>query len=112
MASTHVVRPAQYVFGGSTQPLTDLLPDPGQQRTVSICHRIREYCLATKCGCTDGKGHVWPRDNLLRNIKSSPRRLNTDYVDVWQLHNAPVEEVAAGNLVQVMEEVRRAGKVR
>jgi aryl-alcohol dehydrogenase-like predicted oxidoreductase len=84
-----------------------------------IGHRRREYYLATKCGCTVVRGedhddtpHVWTRDNLLRNIDASLRRLRTDYVDVWQLHNPTVRQVEAGGLVQAMEEVRAAGKVR
>ncbi|MBI3625739.1 MAG: aldo/keto reductase, partial [Candidatus Rokubacteria bacterium] len=36
----------------------------------------------------------------------------TEYVDVWQLHNPSVEQVRAGDLVRVMEDVRVAGKVR
>jgi aryl-alcohol dehydrogenase-like predicted oxidoreductase len=59
-----------------------------------ISQRRREYYLATKCGCTIVKGrahdktpHRWTRDCLLHNLDSSLRRLQTDYVDVWQLHN-------------------------
>jgi len=84
-----------------------------------ISHRREEYYLATKCGCTvvnagdhDDTPHVWTRENLLHNIETSLRRMKTDYVDVWQFHNPSVEEVRAGDLVRVMEEVRSAGKVR
>jgi aryl-alcohol dehydrogenase-like predicted oxidoreductase len=38
--------------------------------------------------------------------------MRTDYIDVWQLHNPSVEQVEAGDLVRVMEEVKAAGKVR
>jgi aryl-alcohol dehydrogenase-like predicted oxidoreductase len=38
--------------------------------------------------------------------------MQTDYIDVWQLHNPTVEQVEAGDLVRVMEEVKAAGKVR
>jgi len=84
-----------------------------------LSHRREEYYLATKCGCTvvnagdhDDTPHVWTRENLLHNIETSLRRMKTDYVDVWQFHNPSVEEVRAGDLVRVMEEVRSAGKVR
>ena len=84
-----------------------------------LSHRREEYYLATKCGCTvvnagdhDDTPHVWTRENLLHNIETSLRRMKTDYVDVWQFHNPSVEEVRAGDLVRVMEEVRAAGKVR
>jgi len=38
--------------------------------------------------------------------------MQTDYIDLWQLHNPAVEQVEAGDLVRVMEEVKAAGKVR
>lgn len=84
-----------------------------------ISHRRHEYYLATKCGCTvvnagdhDENPHVWTRDNLLHNIDTSLRRMKTDYVDLWQLHNPSVREVERGDVVRVMEEVKAAGKVR
>jgi aryl-alcohol dehydrogenase-like predicted oxidoreductase len=84
-----------------------------------ISHRRKEYYLATKCGCTvvpagdhDETPHVWTRENLLHNIENSLRRMKTDYVDVWHLHNPSVEQVQAGDLVKVLDEVRATGKVR
>lgn len=84
-----------------------------------IAHRRGEYYLATKCGCTvvdagdhDETPHVWTRGNLLHNIETSLRRMRTDYVDVWQLHNPSVAQVEEGDLLRVMEEVKAAGKVR
>ena len=84
-----------------------------------LSRRRSDYYLATKCGCTvvnagdkDETPHVWTRENLLHNIETSLRRMQTDYIDVWQLHNPTVEQVEAGDLVRVMEEVKAAGKVR
>jgi aryl-alcohol dehydrogenase-like predicted oxidoreductase len=84
-----------------------------------ISQRRGEYYLATKCGCTfENKGdhddtpHVWTRENLLHNIETSLRLMKTDYVDLWQIHNAPVNEVEANHLVEVMQEVQRSGKAR
>jgi aryl-alcohol dehydrogenase-like predicted oxidoreductase len=84
-----------------------------------ISHRRGEYFLATKCGCTfENKGdhddtpHVWTRANLLHNIETSLRLMKTDHVDIWQLHNPSPQEVEAGGLIGVMEEVKKSGKVR
>ena len=84
-----------------------------------ISHRRKEYYVATKCGCTvvpagdhDETPHVWTRETLLQNIETSLRRMKTDYVDVWQLHNPSADQVTAGDLVKVMEELRASGKVR
>jgi aryl-alcohol dehydrogenase-like predicted oxidoreductase len=82
-----------------------------------ISHRRGEYVLATKCGCTfvnkgdhDDTPHVWTRENLLQNIETSLRRMNTDHVDLWQLHNPSVEETRTGDLVAVLQEVKKSGK--
>ena len=84
-----------------------------------ISSRRKEYYLATKCGCTvvdagdhDETPHVWTRDNLLRNIEESLRRMGTDHVDIWQIHNASVEDFENGNLLEAMREVQSAGQVR
>ncbi len=85
----------------------------------AISRRRDEYYLATKCGCMltdkgdhDETSHVWTRANLLHNIETSLKRMRTDYVDLWQLHNPTPDEVTQGELVQVMEEVKKSGKVR
>ena len=100
----------------------DTSPDYGVSEDrigAYISHRRSEYALATKGGCNvdaHGKGgdpgHVWTRERLLANIEQSLQRLRTDHVDVWQLHNAPVEDVDGGELLEVMREVQAAGKVR
>ena len=77
-----------------------------------ISHRRSEYFLASKCGCNiteAGKtlepNHLWTKERLISNIEMSLRRLRTEYLDIWQIHNASVEDVHSGDLVAVMEEV-------
>ena len=84
-----------------------------------ISGRRSEYYLATKCGCHlvdkgdhDETPHIWTRENLLHNIETSLKRMKTDYVDIWQLHNPSVEQVEEGSLLDVMAEVKKSGKVR
>lgn len=84
-----------------------------------ISHRRDEYVLASKCGCTvvnagdhDDTPHVWTRENLLHNIETSLRRMQTDYIDLWQLHNPSVEQTEEGQLIDVLKEIQASGKVR
>jgi aryl-alcohol dehydrogenase-like predicted oxidoreductase len=85
-----------------------------------ISHRRSEYYLATKCGCTvvrkdentDDTPHVWTRENLLRGLHESLQRMKTDYVDIIQLHNPPVEEAEKNGLVAVLQDMQRDGKAR
>mgnify|MGYP001047011375 FL=1 len=102
--------------------LIDTAPDYGanEERIGKyISHRREEFYLATKCGCNidpEGKGlepgHLWTADRVRRNVEHSLRRLKTDHVDLLQMHNPSVEEVERGGLVQVLEEIRQAGKTR
>ena len=100
----------------------DTAPDYGSSEErigAYISHRRDEFFLATKCGCNvspDGvrqdPGHLWSADRLRRNIEQSLARMKTDYVDVLQMHNPTVEEVEQGGLVEVLQEIRQAGKTR
>jgi len=84
-----------------------------------LANRRDEYALATKCGCTmvpagdhDETPHTWTRDHLLWNIDDSLQKLRTDHVDLLQLHNPSVEQVEQGKLVDVLQEIKAAGKTR
>ena len=78
-----------------------------------ISGRRSEYYLATKCGCAPGGGsHIWTRENAVRGLEESLRRLRTDYVDIMQYHNPTVEEVEAGDLIAVLKDMQDQGKVR
>ena len=85
-----------------------------------LAHRRAEFYLATKCGCTvvrrdettDETPHVWTRENLFRCLHESLARLQTDYIDVMQLHNPTVEQTEQGDLVAALQEMKQQGKVR
>jgi aryl-alcohol dehydrogenase-like predicted oxidoreductase len=83
-------------------------------------NRRNQFYLATKCGCcvtrknenTDDTSHVWTRENLYRGLNESLQRLKTDHIDLMQLHNPNVEQCKTGDLVKVLEDMRKEGKVR
>ena len=85
-----------------------------------IARRRKEFYLATKCGCTvvyrdpdtDDTPHIYTRDNLFRGLNESLNRLKTDYIDIMQLHNPPVEETEKNHLVDALKEMVQQGKVR
>lgn len=82
-----------------------------------ISSRRGEYYLATKCGCDPvdkgGKGgHVWSRDQLLKNIAGSLKRLRTDHVDVLQLHNPRGDDVPMDELMDTLKEIQSQGLTR
>ncbi len=56
--------------------------------------------------------HIFTRENIVAGVNQSLERLNTDYIDIIQLHNPTVEDVEKGDLVSVLNDLRRDGKVR
>jgi aryl-alcohol dehydrogenase-like predicted oxidoreductase len=80
-----------------------------------ISSRRKEFYISTKCGC-DPKdkggqgGHIWSRDQLLRNIEGSLKRLRLDYVDILQLHNPKLaENPPVELLVSTLKEIQSRG---
>jgi len=49
---------------------------------------------------------------LRQAVEGSLRRLRTDYLDLFQLHSVPLEVVQRGDWQPVLEELKRAGKIR
>jgi aryl-alcohol dehydrogenase-like predicted oxidoreductase len=84
-----------------------------------ISQRRDAFYVATKCGCHmtyagdhDDTPHFWTRDNLLRNIADSLQKMDTDYVDLLQLHNPSVEQCEEFGLVDTLTELRDMGAVK
>jgi len=68
--------------------------------------------LMTKC-CTHGRG----KDAAFRQLHESLRRLKTDHLDLWQIHevvyeNDPERHFAKDGAVEALAEAKRQGKVR
>ena len=76
--------------------------------------RRDNYIVATKCFFPTGP-NAWDggnsRKNIMRSIDASLRRLQTDYVDLYQLHgwdaNTPIDES-----LQALDDLIKMGKVR
>lgn len=88
-----------------------------------IAHRRGEYFLASKCGCLVGwepdpgrdRGgpHVYTKENIVAGVEQSLRRMNTDHMDLLQVHMTPSRQVLEENsAVETMQELQAQGKVR
>ena len=88
-----------------------------------IAHRRNEYFLASKCGCLVGwapepgrdRGgpHVYTRDNVVAGVEQSLRRMNTDYLDLLQVHMTPSRQVLEeSGTIEAMQELQAEGKAR
>lgn len=82
----------------------------------SLSNGLREkVIIASKGGIAWNERHEikfdLSRENLLREIDESLIRLQTDYIDIYQMHwpdpTTPIEETA-----EVLKELKAAGKIR
>ena len=94
-----------YGFGRSEEIVGKALADKGRRKRVNI---------ATKVALDWNDGRVFrnaSKERIFKEIDDSLRRLQTDVIDIYQVHwpdpNTPIEETAAA-----MEALHRAGKIR
>jgi aryl-alcohol dehydrogenase-like predicted oxidoreductase len=78
----------------------------------AIADRRERVFLMTKV-CTHGRG----RREAMRQLEQSLRRLKTDVIDLWQVHecvydNDPDQHFARGGVIEALDLARRQGKVR
>src|SRR6266511_849849 len=79
----------------------------------AIASRRRECYLFTKCGHSRGWGRAdWRPAALLASIERSLRRLETDYLDLIQLHSCSLAELRRGDAIAALERVRERGWAR
>lgn len=77
---------------------------------IAIADRYSQVTISTKCGCSPNR-HAWTRDNLFRGLDESLERLQTDRIDVMQLHGATVEDCNRHGTVEALQEMREQGLV-
>lgn len=79
----------------------------------AVSHRRKDYYLFTKCGHSSGFDLPdWDVKMLEQSIERSLLRLKTDYVDLIQLHSCSEETLRNGEVIEVLQRARAAGKAR
>jgi aryl-alcohol dehydrogenase-like predicted oxidoreductase len=76
-------------------------------------HDRRDKVFVMTKVCNHGRD----RHVAMRQLEDSLRRLKTDYLDLWQVHevvydNEPELHFAEGGVIEALEQARREGKVR
>jgi aryl-alcohol dehydrogenase-like predicted oxidoreductase len=75
----------------------------------------KEVIIGTKCGeWFDGKNSVYDYSygETRKFIENSLRLLQTDYIDLLQIHSANADVIRSGETLRAMKEAQQAGKVR
>jgi aryl-alcohol dehydrogenase-like predicted oxidoreductase len=94
-----------------------------QQLALAFAHQRDKVVYATKFGYDwenysgerKGQNEI-PQDFsaafVRKALEGSLRRLKTDYIDVWQMHNARMEQVEDGSLYELLNQFKAEGKIR
>lgn len=79
----------------------------------AVSHRRDEFFLFSKTGHSSGISEAdWDPGMMAKQIDRSLQRLKTDRLDLIQLHSCPLELLQQGDVIEVLECAREAGKVR
>lgn len=81
----------------------------------AVRHRRNEFHLFTKCGHTfQGAPEMpaWDPEFLRLSLENSLEKLQTDHVDLLQLHSCGLEVLEAGDVLAFMLEAKESGKTR
>jgi aryl-alcohol dehydrogenase-like predicted oxidoreductase len=79
----------------------------------AIANRRKDFYLFTKCGATDGFTRSdWSRAGILSQIEQSLKNLQTDYLDLIQLHSCSAETLREGEAIAALQEARERGWAR
>ena len=88
---------------------------------ATVAQRRDEYILATKCGHTTDDGdrgipwtehESWTGPAVTESIDRSLRRLQTNHLDIVQLHSCDVDVLEHGEVIEALVQARDAGKTR
>ncbi len=80
----------------------------------TVANRRDEFVLASKCGHVTGgyEGEAWEAKTVRDSIERSLVRLQTDRIDLMQLHSCDVDVLEKGEVIEELQKAKRAGKVR
>jgi aryl-alcohol dehydrogenase-like predicted oxidoreductase len=83
---------------------------------IVLSRKRQDVVIATKVGVTraaDGSLRKdFSKQHIFQAIDGSLRRLRTDYVDLYQVHNPTIEQLRREEIQEAMERLQEIGKVR
>jgi aryl-alcohol dehydrogenase-like predicted oxidoreductase len=77
---------------------------------------VKKVIIATKVGNqwrADGSGWDWNpnKDYIISAVEQSLKRLQTDYIDLYQLHGGTMED-PIDETIEAFEQLQKQGKIR
>ncbi len=83
---------------------------------IVLSRHRHEVVIATKVGVVrTASGELkknFSRQHIFHAVDGSLKRLRSDYIDLYQMHNPTLEELASSEIQDAMERLQDAGKIR
>jgi aryl-alcohol dehydrogenase-like predicted oxidoreductase len=83
---------------------------------IVLSRRREEVVIATKVGVVrDAGGRArkdFSREHISHAVDGSLKRLRTDYIDLYQLHNPTLDEAQRDDIHEAMDRLQEVGKIR
>lgn len=80
-----------------------------------LARKRKDVVIATKVGVArDASGRIrkdFSREHIQHAVDGSLKRLRTDYIDVYQLHNPTLEELGRDDIHDAMDRLQESGKI-
>ncbi|MFL5819267.1 MAG: aldo/keto reductase [Solirubrobacteraceae bacterium] len=103
-----------YGQGANEEIVGTALQRAGARRdSIQIATKFGYVLDSERQGHAEGeRPHDWSAGRTRRALEASLRRLRTDYVDLYQLHNPRMDALERDELWETLEELRKEGKLR
>ena len=99
--------------GLNTIDTAECYQDSEEKIGRAVAHRRGEFHLFTKVGHASGlEGEDWDIALMEKSIDRSLQRLQTDCVDLIQLHTCSLDLLQRGEVIEVLKRAQAAGKTR
>ncbi len=83
---------------------------------IVLSRKRDDVVIATKVGVArDAEGKLrkdFSREHILHAVDGSLKRLRTDYIDLYQLHNPTLDDLRREDIQEAMDRLQEAGKIR
>jgi aryl-alcohol dehydrogenase-like predicted oxidoreductase len=83
---------------------------------IVLSRKRQDVVIATKVGVVrDAEGKLkkdFSRAHVVHAVDGSLKRLRTDYIDLYQLHNPTMDELRRDDIHEAMDRLQEAGKIR
>jgi len=83
---------------------------------IVLSRKRQDVVIATKVGVSrDSEGRLikdFSRAHISLAVDGSLKRLRTDYIDLYQLHNPTLEELRRDDIHEAMDRLQEVGKIR